>query len=192
MNDPKLVRRGRIIEMRSRGLSPTEIANELGVSRETVYRWLQRWDGEGDIQDRPRSGAPKKTTEEEDKAIREATAVNHLKTCVGIKQDLQLDISTRTVRNRLHREGIQRSSPSATEKLTDRQREARLRFARQYVDQELDFWGRVIWSDEKTFSLTSHGQLYCWRRSNTRYGQSFYTLYCTVSDIFNLVTVYRY
>lgn len=35
------------------------------------------------------------------------------------------------------------------------------RFLFRYTDKELYFWGRVIFTDVKTFSSTSHGRLHC-------------------------------
>ncbi|KAK4307347.1 hypothetical protein Pmani_018177 [Petrolisthes manimaculis] len=67
--------------------------------------------------------------------------------------------------------GFRHRTPAIKSKLTERHRELRLQFAQRYVHQDLNFWGRVIFSDEKTFSSTSHGKLHCWRRDNTRYDE---------------------
>ncbi|KAK4327422.1 hypothetical protein Pmani_002087 [Petrolisthes manimaculis] len=63
--------------------------------------------------------------------------------------------------------GFRHRTPAIKPKLTERHRELRLQFAQRYVHQDLNFWGRVIFSDEKTFSSTSRGKLHCWRRDNT-------------------------
>lgn len=59
--------------------------------------------------------------------------------------------------------------PAKKERLEEQHRQGRLQFAREHVGKDLDFWGRVIFSDEKTFQSTNHGQLHCWRADNTRY-----------------------
>ena len=43
----------------------------------------------------------------------------------------------------------------------------RLQFAERYVDEGLDFWERVVFSNEKT-SSTNHGKIQCWRKDNRR------------------------
>ena len=46
--------------------------------------------------------------------------------------------------------------PAVKEKLTDVHRANRLLFAQQYVGEGLDYWSRVIFTDEKTFCSTAH------------------------------------
>lgn len=65
--------------------------------------------------------------------------------------------------------GLHHRVPAVKERLEDRHREGRLRFAQQYVDENIDFRGRVSFTDEKTFSSTNFGRLHCWRMKNSRY-----------------------
>ena len=92
-----------------------------------------------------------------------------LTNAVAIKEELNLEVTAQTVRNRLHKAGIHHRSPAIKQKLEERHRAARLEFARQYVDVGLDFWGRVIFTDEKTFASNTHGQLHCWGSNNSKY-----------------------
>ncbi|KAK4307089.1 hypothetical protein Pmani_021106 [Petrolisthes manimaculis] len=63
-----------------------------------------------------------------------------------------LDVSKRSIRRVLHEAGVHDKTSANKELLTDKHREGRLRFAQQYVDKQEDFWKRVVWTDEKTFS----------------------------------------
>jgi len=178
----KIATRGRIIGMRESGLSPSEISRELGISRSVVYRWIRRWEEEGTLNDRSRSGAPRKTTADQDAQIRETVEANPFTNAVKIQEELQLPVTSRTVRKRLHADGIHHRTPAVKERLTERHRQGRLQFAQQHIDKDLDYWGRVIWTDEKTFCSTAHGKLHCWRRDNTRYVNiTFFTLHFIVS-----------
>lgn len=168
MNSTKVAQRGRIVGMRDAGLTPSEISRELGISRTTVYKWLQRWDEEECLDDHPKSGRPRETTPAQNEAIREGAAADPFTNAVAIREQLQLEVTPRTVRKRLHEAGIHYRTPAVKEKLSVRHREHRLRFAQLYADQDLDYWGRVVWSDEKSFCSTSHGKLHCWRRNNER------------------------
>lgn len=98
---------------------------------------------------------------------------------VAIRESLHLDVSNMTVRRVLHEAGLHRRTPAKKEFLTDQHREGRLRFAQQYVDRPEDFWKRVIWTDEKTFS-SGHGRRHCWRRDNTRVS--------IISEVFAYIT----
>ena len=167
----KLTIRGRIVGMKESGLSAAEIARQVGVSLTTVYKWCNRWEAEGDLRDRPRSGAPRRTTPAEDQQILEEVAENPFTNARAVREELDIEVSDRTVRKRLHAAGIHHRRPAIKEKLTDLHRANRLRFAQRYAGEDLDFWGKVIFSDEKTFASTTHGQLHCWRPNDTRYSR---------------------
>lgn len=161
--------RGQYVGMREAGLSISEIARQMGVSRPTVRLWLERYDTSGSLKDLPRSGRPRVTNAAENERIVRDIAEHPFTNAVAVRSRLQLDVSVRTVRRRLHESGLHHRVPAVKERLEDRHREGRLRFAQQYVEENLDFWGRVIFTDEKTFSSTNHGRLHCWRINNSRY-----------------------
>ena len=112
-----------------------------------------------------RPGAPRKTTPAQDARIIAAAAADPHTTAVAITQGLQLDVSVLTVRRRMHQAGIHHRVPAVKEKITDDHRAARLAFAQQYVEQDMEF------TDEKVFRSTCHGKRHCWRPNNTRYGK---------------------
>ncbi|KAG7173707.1 putative Transposable element Tc1 transposase-like 49, partial [Homarus americanus] len=103
---------------------------------------------------RPR---PRLTTRDEDAAIREA---------------LHLDICAQTVRSHLHEAVIQNRVPAIKERLTYQHRNGRLQFAQQYVGEDLEFWSRVVFTDEKTFASTNHGKIHLWRPNRMRYNRA--------------------
>ncbi|KAK4297382.1 hypothetical protein Pmani_030199 [Petrolisthes manimaculis] len=72
----RAVERGRIIGMREAGHSISEIARDLGLTRQTVQRWLTRWEESGNLEDRQRSGRPKMTSAEDTAGIRAAVERN--------------------------------------------------------------------------------------------------------------------
>ena len=167
----KLALRGRIIGHLECGRSSRDIANDLWISRSTVQRWVQRWHESGDLTDRPRGRPPRVTTPEVDQRIRQASEDNPINNnAVRIGELLHLDVSAHTVRRRLHQQDRHHRTPAIKQALTEEHRANRLLFAQAYVDKDLDFWSRVIFTDEKTFCSTAHGRKHCWRRNNTRYG----------------------
>ncbi|WP_443056422.1 helix-turn-helix domain-containing protein [Streptomyces sp. MUM 178J] len=66
-----LVLRSRIVLACAEGLSNARVADDLGVSRETVRKWRSRFaaDRLEGLVDRPRSGAPRKITDEQVEAL---------------------------------------------------------------------------------------------------------------------------
>ena len=85
----RLVKRGVIIGMHQSSKSITEIAFEMGVCRNTVSKWINRWEEAGDLRDLPRSGCPRKTSQEEDQAIITEANRNSLTNAVIIKKHLE-------------------------------------------------------------------------------------------------------
>lgn len=167
--EEKIFQRGQIIGMRRAGMSIAAISTELAITKSTVRRWCQRWEETGNVTDEARCGRPRKTSPADNRSILESATQSPLQTAVAIRNELQLQVSAGTVRNRLHEAGIHHRTPAVKGRLTDQHRAARLEFAQQHIDDGLDYWGRVIFSDEKTFASNTHGRLHCWRRDNTRY-----------------------
>ncbi len=55
----------------SRGKNVVIIADVLAVEESTVYDWIHKWNEERDVSDKPRSGSPKKLTDEDDDKIKQ-------------------------------------------------------------------------------------------------------------------------
>ncbi|KAG7163711.1 putative Transposable element Tc1 transposase-like 25 [Homarus americanus] len=53
--------------------------------------------------------------------------------------------------------------------LTEQHRAARFAFARQYEVEDLAFWSKFVFCDEKIITSTNHDRISNWRPSNTRY-----------------------
>ena len=114
---------------------------------------------------RPR---PRLTTPEEDERIRRSPTETLFTTATAIREALNLQVSTTTVRRRLHEAGIHHRVPARKERLTAAHRAGRLAFANEYVGHDVEFWSRAVFTDEKTFSSFNHGRLHVWRENNTR------------------------
>ena len=52
----RAVERGRIVGMREAGHSISDIARELGLTRQTIQRWISRWHTSGNLKDQRRYG----------------------------------------------------------------------------------------------------------------------------------------
>jgi transposase len=69
------VERARIVLGSALGKSSYELAEELGLSRPTIQRWLDRYEAEGlqGLEDRPRSGRPRTVTPDVEAEVVEKT-----------------------------------------------------------------------------------------------------------------------
>ncbi|XP_066941089.1 uncharacterized protein [Macrobrachium rosenbergii] len=154
-----VLRRGGITTLRDNGLSIRAIARDAGVSLTSVQMWI-RWEESGNLNDLPRPEGPRKTTPAENDAIVRAAREQPLTNAEVIREDLGLEVSSMTGRRRLHAAGIHHTTSATKELLTERHKAGRLDFVQRHADRAMDFWGRVIFTDEKCFSSTSHGKLH--------------------------------
>ena len=161
--------RGRIVALYEEGRSERWIARELGLSRNTVHRWVVRFQETGRVDNNPRSGAPRVTTAQQDQELLETVRRQPVTNARALHRELQLDCSDRTVRNRLNEFGLYHRTPATKERLSRDNVDCRLGFALEFLPKDRDFWNTVIFTDEKTFAPDDHGQLHVYRPRSTRY-----------------------
>lgn len=77
-----------------------------------------------------------------------------------------LQVSSSTIRRRLHSAGIHYRTPARKPVLTDRHKQQRLQFAREYLNYD---FSSTIFSDEKVFVSSADGRVSLWRPNDTRY-----------------------
>lgn len=66
------------------GQSYSEISREMGISRNTVKAWVRRYEEEGHVKTRPRSGRPRVTTQQQDAAIYAASIQQPFSTAITL------------------------------------------------------------------------------------------------------------
>ena len=163
-----VAQRQSIMALVSANIPTREIARILNISQRTVHRWTKRGLETESLENRKRSGAPRRTTKEEYRQVIQTAIENSLTTAVHIKMQTGLIVGAQTLRNRLHEVGLHHRTPTTKPFLTHANKEERLGFALQYYPKEASFLQCVVFCDEKTFASDEHGSLHCWRRDNTR------------------------
>ncbi|KAG0723146.1 hypothetical protein GWK47_005688 [Chionoecetes opilio] len=112
--DRALTVRGNIVLLRRQGHTIRHIADELGVSTNTVQRWIKRHEDSGILTNLiPKSNSRSRvTTPEEDAAILQAAREEDtFKNASALKQHLNLQVSECTIRRRLKDRGLQCQPP---------------------------------------------------------------------------------
>ncbi len=75
-------------------------------------------------------------------------------------------VSTKTVARTLHRADFGGYRPRKTPLLNPRHLQARLAFAKKYLEHDNDYWKSILWSDETKIQLFVHiDSLYVWRKA---------------------------
>lgn len=126
--------------------------------------WVRRFEEEGTIASRPRPGRPHIISEGQRSAMVEEYERNGFTPTRVFAE--RFGTSLKTVRRALHAEGVHHRKPARKPYLTDRHKQERLRFAREYLDFD---WGNTVFTDEKTFRSSQKGRLHLWRKNNTRW-----------------------
>jgi transposase len=145
--------------MHKQRYSLAAIASEINRHRTTVSRYLKRGIG---VKSRPRSGRPVKLSEHSKRQIwREAS--NNGSNCTKIRDELALDVSTRTVLRCVHQNPNLKFMKKMTRpQMTDQHKANRVDWClkRLLWDEE---WHHYVFTDEKKFNLDGpDGWAYYW------------------------------
>ena len=165
--------RNKIVDLHKTGMGYKKISKQLGEKFTTVGAIIRKWKKHKVTDNLPRSGAPPKilprgismmmrkvrdqpsTTQEE--------LVNDLK-AVGTT------VMKRTISNILHREGLKACCACKVPLLKKAHVQARLKFAKEHLDDPEEAWEKVMWSDEtkiELFGINSTRRV--WRKRNAEY-----------------------
>jgi transposase len=163
--------RGKIVGMIEAGLTVSQISREMNLNKSTVYYWIKRFrEGDETFATRSRSGRPRCTSQGDDDRIRQRALDNPLSVggAAAIKRTLDLNCSTRAVRNRLHEAGMRNCRPARKPAISEVNKRVRLDFAHSYAAMDQAYWDIMIFSDEKTFRSDTNGHVQLWRTRNSR------------------------
>uniref|UniRef100_A0A671U5R4 Transposase Tc1-like domain-containing protein n=1 Tax=Sparus aurata TaxID=8175 RepID=A0A671U5R4_SPAAU len=119
----------------------SDVARELGVSQSVISRLASRHRTTGRVRDRPRSGY-----------LRTYALRHRYATATQLQAQLRdvrgTRVSRQTIRNRLHRFGLNARRPVQVTPLTPRHRSERLQWAQDHVTWTMQHWSTVLSTDE--------------------------------------------
>lgn len=172
----KLARLRAIVQIEA-GRSYQDIAIEFGVHKSTISRLHHRYAATGSVDDRPRPGQPRVTTERQDRAIR----LSHLRqrfrtateTARGTVGRNRPRISPRTVRRRLRSVGLRCRRPYHGARLTRDHRQLRTRWAVAHGRWRRREWEDVLFTDESKIMVdSSDKRQHVYRRRGERFSDA--------------------
>ena len=137
-------------------MSNAAIARYLHTTSTTVKRYLDRYDNTGSVADAPRPGRKRSTSKKQDQTmVTLATGPKRL-TSEQITAELAIksvNVSSRTVRNRLSENSLQYGKTTQKPLLTEFHQVKRFQFATNNINRD---WSRIIFTDETTIRLYYH------------------------------------
>ena len=135
-----------------------DVEGEGTVTPRTAQRWFKRFNEDNfDLEDKPRSGAPRKLNEGDLQAALDAepsSSSRELAAELGVK-------SHQTVLNLLHQMDFVHKKPRQDpHELTEAQAAKRVEICSQLLNNPLNdrFWKRIVTSDEKWVYLVNHNR----------------------------------
>ena len=108
----------KIIELFNNGKSQISIANQLNINKSIVSRLLKKYKATGKVEETNIGGRPRKTCERTDQKIVRLVKKNPFISSKYIANELDLDISSSTVRKRLLEKNLRSFMPSKKPMLT--------------------------------------------------------------------------
>ncbi|GFS88991.1 transposable element Tcb2 transposase [Trichonephila clavipes] len=165
--------RGRIIGKLEEGRSVTSVAAEFGIAHSIVSRLWRQFQTTGTAIRGFSSGRPRGTTPADDRYIVLQARRNRRQTAGEIArhttQATGRPISRFTVARRLHGGGLFAQRPVRCVPLTPAHRRRRSLWCREHRNWRDNEWGRVLFTDESRFSLSSDShRILIWRERGSR------------------------
>ncbi|GFU88359.1 transposable element Tcb2 transposase [Trichonephila clavipes] len=165
--------RGRIFGTLEEGRSVTSVAAEFGIAHSIVSRLWRQFQTTGTAIRGFSSGRPRGTTPANDRYIVLHARRNRLQTAGEIarhtKQATGRPISRFTVARRLHGGGLFARRPVRCVPLTPAHGRRRSLWCREHRNWRDNEWGRVLFTDESRFSLSSDShRILIWRERESR------------------------
>ncbi|CAJ0935365.1 unnamed protein product [Ranitomeya imitator] len=163
--------RNKIVALHQAGKTESAIANQLGVKKSTVGAIIRKWKTYKTTDNLPRSGASRKIPPRGVRMITRTVSKNPRTTQGALVNELQragTNVTRPTISNTLRHHGLRSCSARRVPLLKPVHVRARLKFAREHLDDPEEFWENVLWSDETKLKLFGRNTT-CrvWRKKNT-------------------------
>ncbi|KAM5193797.1 LOW QUALITY PROTEIN: uncharacterized protein ACMZJ9_019598 [Mantella aurantiaca] len=144
------------VDLHQAGKTESAIGKQLGVKKSTVGAIIRKRKTYKTTDNLPRSGAPRKISPCGVKMITRMVSKNPKTTRGDLVNDLQragTKVTKATISNTLCRQGLKSCSVRRVPLLKPVHVQARLKFAREHLDDPEEDWENVIWSDETKVEL---------------------------------------
>lgn len=169
--------RNQAIGMLESGATPRQVSLRFGCHRVTINRLRERLEETGSVKDRPRPGAPRKTSRADDREVQlralRTRSINATKLQHHLRTARHVRVSAQTVRNRLHAHGLWARRPYRGLVLQRQHRRARVAWATRMQRRTLARWAQTLFSDECRVSLDRpDGRDRVWRRRGERMAEA--------------------
>ncbi len=148
--------RDKIVDLHKAGMGYRTIGKQLGEKATTVGAIIRKWKKFKMTVKLPQTGAPCKISPRGVSMILRKVRDQPGTTREDLVNDLKragTTVSTVTISNTLHRHGLKSCSARKVPLLKPAHVQARLKFAKDHLDDPEEAWEKVMWSDETKIEL---------------------------------------
>ena len=166
--------RDKIIERLKGGQGYRKISKEMNLAQSTVEKIIRKYKKYGDgTANLPRIGRPRKINDRNSRWISRNGQMNPFITRSEIKTGLEgagINVRKDTISRALYRTGFHSRSPRKVPLLKTKHVKDRLKFVETYERKGMQFWEKVIWSDETKVELFGKNTATSvWRKNGTAF-----------------------
>lgn len=161
-----------IIRLRRQNYSYQKIADLMNTTKWTVQRVAERERIHGNTAYRRRGAPARKTTPREDRNLVRTALANRTFNASKLRAISGLQVTTQTVRRRLHFQGLRARRRECCPLLNEGHRRNRRIWAAEHRNWGLNEWQHCLFSDECRVNLyRSDGRILAWRRQGERFDE---------------------
>lgn len=164
--------RNMVVNLRKENKSYGEIAKTVKLSRSTVQTIIRNYNNNNSTENKPRSGRPKKLSRGDVssfiKVVNQDPKISAPKLAEHVEKCSNIIVTPRTIINALHDAGFNSRVARKKPLISTKNRKLRLEFAKAHLGKGMDFWKRVLFTDESKYNIFgSDGRSKVWRKPNT-------------------------
>lgn len=147
-----------IISHNNKGKSTYQISKDLSLPRSTIQTIIEHHRKHGTVSCLKKTGRPRITSKAENRILRKIIKKNRRaragELTVLWRDAIKKNISVDTCKRVLKKMGYGFYTAKEKPLLTQKQKNNRLKFAKEHRNWTADQWRRIIWSDESKFDVT--------------------------------------
>lgn len=161
-----------IVKLWKEGKSFRKIGETVGRSHSSIQRVINNYKDTEDYLSRPRSGRPPLLTNREKRKIvqqvRKEPRLTAKKIVENVQEEFHKTISKDTVRRTLKKANYHSRVARKKPFVSEVNRQKRIAFAKKLLDKPIEFWEKVLFTDESKFCIFGiKGKQLVWRKPNT-------------------------
>ena len=150
-------------DLHKAGMGYKKISKQLG-KKITFGAIIRKWKKHKVTANLPRSGDPRKISPRGISMMMRKVRDQPSTTQEELVNDLKAvgtTVTKRTISNTLHREGLKSCCARKVPLLKKAHVQARLKFAKEHLDDPEEAWAKVMWSDETKIELFGINSTHC-------------------------------